>query len=145
MKKLLLTSIIVVIFTSLRGQTCNGTVFTFGPNAIGVGGSIDSYRQNCLTYNSDLNAVLWVQRASPLWNFSGNTSGAVQATWLNVSTGLWDSMIIYRDSANHYAARYPGGTFLNPTGNTSISNAHVVGTGPVVNNVNWTGTWYSSR
>ncbi|HXB41959.1 MAG TPA: T9SS type A sorting domain-containing protein [Bacteroidia bacterium] len=125
--------------------TCTGKIFTFGPNGYGVGGGSATVNQNCLSYNSDLNAVLWTQRASPLWGFSGYTSGAIQATWLNVGTNLWDSMIIYRDSSNGYRARYPGGIFFNPSGNTNFANANVVGIGPAVSGGTWGGTWYSNR
>ncbi len=142
-KALFLLTIIASI--SLFGQgTCNPVVFTYSSNAFGVGGGISTYKQNCLSYNADLNAVIWTHRASPLWGFSGYTSGAVQCTWLNVATGIWDSTILYRDSANLHKARYPGGIFFNPVGNTNISNAFVVGTGPSVSSA-WDGTWYSSR
>jgi hypothetical protein len=144
MKKLLLAFNIFVLVVTAKSQTCNSSIFTYGPNAFGTGGDINTYRQNCLTYNPDLNAVLWVNRASPLWGFSGRTSGAIQATWLNVATNVWDSMIIYRDSINQYGGRYPGGVFYNPSGNTNFANTFAVSTGPAVN-TSWNGVFYSNR
>ncbi len=129
-----------------KQATCSPVLFTFGPNAFGVGGDVNTYKQNCLTYNKDLNTVLWTNRASPLWGFSGFTSGAIQSTWLNVASNTWDSMIVYRDSTNIHAGRYPGGVFFNTSGNTNIANAYVVGTGPTLASGNtWDGTFYSSR
>ena len=144
MKKLLLF-IAVSISVYGNAQSCTGTIFTSGPNPLGTGGAVDTYKQNCLTYNADLNTVLWTQRASPYWNFAGYTSGSIQSTWLNVATNTWDSMIIYTDVANTKGARYPGGTIFNPAGNTNIANALMVGSGPANNGVNWVGTWYSNR
>jgi hypothetical protein len=145
MKKLLLLIALSVSVYGKAQSSCIGTVFASGPNALSTGGSITTYVQNCLTYNADLNTVLWTHRASPYWNFAGYTSGCIQTTWLNVTTNVWDSMIIYTDSANNHHARYPGGTIFNPAGNTGISNAYMVGTGPVTDGTNWTGAWYSSR
>jgi len=141
-KLLLLTALSISVYG--KAQSCAGVVFTSGPNALGTGGSYSTYIQNCLSYNADLNTVLWTHRASPYWNFTGYTSGCIQSTWLNVSTNVWDSTIIYRDATTKHA-RYPGGTIFNPTGNTNIANALMVGTGPTNNGTNWTGTWYSSR
>jgi hypothetical protein len=144
MKKFLL---LLTLSASIYGkaQTCaGGVIFTSGPNAYNTSGT--SGAQNCLSYNAALNTVLWTHRASPYWNFPHYTSGCIQSTWLNVSTNTWDSMIIYQDSIIRHA-RYPGGTIFNPTGNTNIANALMVGTGPVIdNNIdNWGGAFYSSR
>ena len=124
---------------------CVGDLFTYSPNAFGVGGGYTTFKQNCLYYNNDLNTVLWTHRSSPYWNFSGYTIGSIQATWMNVGSNQWDSMIIYRDSSGYASARYPGGCLYNPVGNTSISNALMVGSGPVTQGAGWLGTWYSSR
>ena len=125
---------------------CNANVFTVGPNAFGTGGDFDTQKQGCLTYQKDLNAVVWTHRASPLWLFPGNTNGAIQVTWMNIGTGVWDSTILYRDSASVNGARFPSGTIFNPVGNTNVSNAYAVGSGPVTNNSSaFIGTWYSQR
>lgn len=126
-------------------SVCNPVRFTSCVNAFAVGGGTTTYMQNCLSYNKDINAVLWTSRVSQDWSFPGKTSGAIQATWLNLANSQWDSMIIYRDSTNGAAARYPGGIFFNPTGNTSISGAQAVGTGPITGGAGWLGVWYASR
>src|ERR1700757_2519602 len=140
---LLLTALSISVYG--KAQTCAGVIFTSGPNALGTGGGYNTYQQNCLSYNADLNTVLWTHRASPYWNFPGYTSGCIQSTWLNVSTNTWDSTIIYRNTTNVKAGRYPGGTIFNPLGNTNIANAFMVGSGPTNDGTNWTGAWYSSR
>lgn len=124
---------------------CATTKFTSAPNAFAVGGGTQTFTQNCLTYNADLNAVLWTTRVSSNWNFTGKTSGAQQATWLNVTAGTWDSCITWKNPADNHGGRYPSGSFLNPSGNTSISNAYAVGSGPVTDGANWAGTWYTAR
>ncbi len=130
---------------------CSPVKFTGVVNAFAVGGGVTTYRQNCLTYNKDLNTVLWTSRRSADWTFPGMTSGAIQSTWLNVTTGIWDSMIIYRDSAstlgatNSHGARYPGGALFNPTGNTTIAGAYMVGSGSITGGSGWLGEWVSSR
>jgi hypothetical protein len=128
-------------------SVCTPVKFTSAVNAFAVGGGLTTYMQNCLSYNKDLNTVLWTSRISADWAFSGKTTGAIQATWANVNTLAWDSMIIYRDSANVHAGRYPGGVLFNPTGNTVISGAQMVGSGPITSNGTpaWVGEWYANR
>ena len=149
MKKILL---FIALSASVYGkaQSCtSGVVFTSGPNAFGTGGSFSTFQQNCLSYNADLNTILWTHRASPYWNFTNHTSGSIQSTWLNINTNQWDSMIIYRDTTlttyGIRGARYPGGTIFNPTGNTNIANAFMVGSGSTNDGTNWNGAFYSSR
>ncbi|MGZ3943053.1 MAG: hypothetical protein ACXVOH_13950, partial [Bacteroidia bacterium] len=153
MKKFLLLSGIFLFINSVESQTsvqniCVPKRITGGPNAFGTGGGITTYRQNCLSYNSDLNAVLWIHRASPSWQFPGYNSGSIQATWLNVANGVWDSTIVYYDSGSvpTNPARYPGGVFYNPVGNASVANTYVVSSGPCLpgNGTSW-GSYHSAR
>ena len=126
-------------------QSCTGKVFSTGVNCFGTGGQIDTQRQGCLTYNKDLNAMLWVHRASPVWGFTGFTSGAVQADWLNLATNKWDSTIIFTNPAADSGARFPSGVFYNPAGNTSLSNAYAVGVGPTAGTSPFNGTFVAKR
>ncbi len=126
-------------------SVCIPDPFTSGPNAFGVGGGVTTYKQNCLSYNQDLNAYVYTHRRSQEWVFPGRTSGAIQSTWLNVATGMWDSTLIYRDSLNAAGGRYPNGTFYNPALNTNIANVWVVGTGPALPGGGFAGGWYSAR
>jgi hypothetical protein len=126
---------------------CQTTRFTSAINVLTVGGGVSTFEQNCLSYNKDLNVVLWTSRISQDWTFSGKTSGSIQTTWYDIANNHWDSMIIYRDSSNTNAGRYPGGTIFNPAGNSSISGAWMVGSGPVTlgTGTGWTGEWVAAR
>jgi len=126
-------------------SACAPVNFTSSMNAFSVGGGVTTYQQNCLSYNKDLNAVVWIARVSADWSFSGKTSGAIQSTWLDISTNNWDSLILYRDSANGHGGRYPGGVLFNPNGNTAISGSQMVGSGPVTGGAGWLGVWYANR
>jgi len=124
---------------------CNPPRFTSCVNVFAVGGGVTTYQQNCLSYNKDLNTVTWTSRRSADWAFTGATSGAIQSTWVDVNTGIWDSTILYRNAPNGHGARYPGGVMFNPPGNTSVANAFLVGSGSVTGGTGWLGAWYSSR
>jgi len=113
--------------------------------------------QNILTYNADLNTVLYVQRFSGLWNnFNAITnptglnpaagagvSGYMMTKWTTDNGASWDSTLLFRSDVNW--ARFPSGTILNPTGNTTLANAMVVGSGPCTNSGStWGGSWFAS-
>ena len=119
------------------------TAFTTSYNCNGVGGSLTSSAQNCLSYNPDLNSLIWTQRGSDLWPLN-TTSGFLQATIINATTLVKDSVILFKDATTHHA-RYPSGTFLNPTGNTDYHKALAVAYGVVTDNTNWTGTAYVAK
>ena len=110
---------------------CTPVKFASATNAFTVGGGVTTFQQNLLSYNKDLNNVLWTSRVSQYWTFVGKTTGAIQSTWMDVSTNVWDSMIIFRDSSNERPARYPSGVLFNPSGNTTMAGAQMVGSGPV--------------
>ncbi len=124
---------------------CIPEYVTSGPNSFGVGGGTTTFQQNCLSYNKDLNSYVITHRRSQEWLFNGRTSGAMQSTWLNVTTGVWDSTLIYRDSTNSAGGRYPSGVIYNPAANTNIANAWVVGTGPALPGGGFNGPWYATR
>lgn len=131
-----------------QSSVCTPMIITSSPNAFAVGGGVTTYVQNCLSYNKDLNAVSWTSRVSQDWAFSGKTSGAIQTTWLDLGTNMWDSMIIFRDSANERPGRYPGGIMFSPTGATTPAAGYAVGTGPSTSKTGtpaWKGEWYASR
>jgi hypothetical protein len=119
------------------------SAFSTSWNCNGVGGGLNTSEQNCLSYNSDLNSLIWTQRGSKQWALN-TTSGFLQATIINATTLIKDSVILYKDATSHHA-RYPSGTFLNPTGNTSYTNAIAVAYGVVTDNTSWTGTAYVAK
>ncbi|HXD92273.1 MAG TPA: hypothetical protein VNX01_03630, partial [Bacteroidia bacterium] len=143
------TKSIKVAATAKKGHqstlsACNTSLpLTTSYNCNGVGGSLVSSEQNCLSYNGDLNSLVWTQRGSKTWALN-TTSGFLQATIINATTLALDSVILYKDATTHHA-RYPSGTFLNPTGNTDYHKAISVAYGVVTDNTNWTGTAYTAK
>ncbi len=119
----------------------NAQYLTSSWNCFGTGGGLNTSTQNCLSYNGSLNSVIWTQRGSVNWPLI-TTSGFMQATIVNVNTLAKDSVIIYADG---HHARYPSGTFLNPSENTSVQGALAVGFGEVTDGTNWTGTAYTAK
>ncbi len=99
--------------------------------------------QKPLQYNSDIDIVTFVHRASPYFITAPvDNSGSIVASWsLNKGTS-WDSTCIWADGTN--LGRYPNGGIYNPPGNTNVNNIYFVGTGPAVAS-NWAGNWYASK
>ncbi len=96
-----------------------------------------------LTYNKDINTVMFTHRKSPEWTFTtpaGANSGSIQSTWTSNGGTTWDSTITYVDATN--LARYPSGVIYNPPANISPANAHTVVMGPVTTGT-WSGNYYS--
>lgn len=135
--------------------TCPGSVhLTSSWNANGVGGSTSCVEQNCLAYNKDLNALVWTQRGSKDWALF-LTSGGEQATIINhpapsphfgYATNVLDSVVIFSDaSTNLVGGRFPGGSWLNPTGNTDYHKAYACGTGPYNAGSTWLGSIYVAK
>lgn len=103
-----------------------------------------------LNYNEDLNAVSFVHRKSNSYQVSptpssvGAASGAMVAMISQNWGSSWDSTCIY--SNDTYWGRYPQGAIYNPSGNTCIENAYIVGVGPVTPNAGgWVGNFYASK
>ena len=135
------------VSTSKSASTCSTPLVTTAPNVLTVSGGSGN---NCMSYNKDLNAVSWVHRVSANWTtatdptFTHRTSGSIQGDWLNVTTGAWDSTIIYVDTTGTGGGRYPGGTIFNPAGNTTLANAYMVAAGPHVGSA-FDGVYYAAR
>ncbi|MBS1646005.1 MAG: T9SS type A sorting domain-containing protein [Bacteroidetes bacterium] len=127
-------------------SSCGLPKFTTSWNCFGTGGGSSTSSQSCLSYNSDLNTLIWTQRGSKTWAINA-TSGFVQATLINPTTKVkTDSINIFNDAgANTYHARYPSGVILNTPGNNTLANAYAVGFAQVTNGTNWTGTAYSAK
>lgn len=96
---------------------------------------------NSLTYNEDLNLVSFVHRASPNYTAVGGNSGTIVSKY-GTPCGTWDSTVMWMNNTN--LARYPQGGIYNPPGNTNVSNAYVVGMGPITTG-GWSGNWYASK
>ncbi|MEO8759630.1 MAG: T9SS type A sorting domain-containing protein, partial [Bacteroidia bacterium] len=132
-------------YQSVSSSCSSGKKITTSWNCFGVGGGSTTGEQNCLSYNKDLNAAIWTQRGSKQWSVT-TTSGFIQSTIINATTLATDSVITYKDAGVN-DARYPGGTFLNPTGNTDYHHAFAVASGPTVPSVGtkWSGTAYTAK
>ncbi len=132
-------------------SSCPASIYLSGSwNPNGVGASADCIQQNCLAYNQNLNALVWTQRGSQNWSLFP-TSGGYQATIISNAvpsptatfvTNVLDSVVLYRDSLNIVGGRFPGGSWLNPAGNTNWHNAYSCVIGPY--NAAATGDWLGS-
>jgi hypothetical protein len=105
--------------------------------------------QKALQYNRILQTFSFIQRKSstyvempPLPAQAEN--GAIVA-YLGKNDGAsWDSTLIFADASNW--SRYPQGGIYNPPGNTTYTNAYVVGSGPCTSGSNtWVGSWFASK
>ena len=104
--------------------------------------------QRPLSYNPELGAVAFIHRKSDHYLESPALPSTAKTGVIlaNVSTDwgtTWDSTAIWSNATNW--GRYPQGGIYNPTNNTSISNAYVLGTGPTVAGTVWSGVYYTSK
>jgi hypothetical protein len=109
-----------------------------------------STQQNMISYNKDLNTCVLTHRMSVDWPLAGAGSGWIMSNWKNITTGLWDSTVVYRPSTMN--GRFPGGIHFNPVGDNTMANSHIVAFGPTVvssfdghfwNNRQLTGNYYT--
>ncbi len=130
--------------TNLAAKTASSgatscTKFSGSANAFGF------YQDGheCLQYNADLNAISFVHRCSPTYSSipNGNTGVMVAKYSTNQGTS-WDSTVIWANTT--VLGRYPQGGLYNPPGNTTFTNAYVVGMGEYVGAA-FDGTWYASK
>src|SRR5436190_11213587 len=101
-----------------------------------------------LQYHPGLDAVSFIHRKSTSYQTSppmpptaesGIIVAEVSGNW-----GIkWDSTAFYANTVQW--GRYPQGAIYNPSGNTSISNAYVVGAGAAVASSGFSGVWYASK
>jgi hypothetical protein len=114
-----------------------------------VAGSMNIYgmlvsQSRPLQYNDNLNAVSFIHRKSATYNaIPTSNSGAIVAEITTNWGNTWDSTCIWSDGTN--LGRYPQGAIYNPPGNTSLSNAYVVGAGPCTGGSGWLGNFYASK
>lgn len=113
-------------------------------NAYGMLGS----NQKPLQYHPQLNAVSFIHRKSDFYTEvpalpSTAKAGVILAEISTDWGGTWDSTNIYSNATDW--GRYPQGAIYNPTGNTTLSNAYVVGSGPTVGSASFSGNWYASK
>ena len=102
---------------------------------------------NPLQYSAGPNIVAFTHRKSPTYTPAANGNSGSQVTMLSTNvnsvTTTWDSTCIWTNATD--LARYPQGAIYNPLGNTTYTNAYVLGMGPITNGTNWIGNWYCSK
>jgi hypothetical protein len=97
-----------------------------------------------LQYHDNLNAISFVHRKSATYNAQPvSNSGAIVAEISTNWGATWDSTTVWSNSTQ--LGRYPQGGIYNPLGNTSMSNAYIVTTGPVTGGSGWLGSFYASK
>ena len=114
-----------------------------------------SSNRNQLTYNKDLNTIVFTHRNSADWKTeAGGTKtalGSIHVTfWPAGNILAQDSLILYASSTNTLTTnqnsfRYPSGTIFNPAGNTDIKKSFMVATGAVLTGSDFVGVGYSVR
>jgi hypothetical protein len=143
MKKFLLIALLFC-FSQIKAQSCLPYKITSSANGYNYG-NFSSIQQSALSYNVDLNTVLFTAPVSPYWHYANKKNNDVQVSWYNLTTQLWDSAIIFRDSSNNKLASFCGGAIYNPVGNTSLANSFFTTTGPWQDNAGiWKGVFYNS-
>ncbi|MBL7918689.1 MAG: T9SS type A sorting domain-containing protein [Bacteroidia bacterium] len=116
--------------------------------SININGMLVSQSQP-LNYNDEVNAVSFIFRKSASYTaypaIPANAQSGVIVAGITTNWGnTWDSCALWADATNW--GRYPQGGIYNPVGNTNVSNAYVVGMGPVtIAATGWPGNWFASR
>jgi hypothetical protein len=101
-------------------------------------------QSNCVNYNLELNAVSLVHRQSPTFANAGINSGNTQISWTTNNGTTWDSLVFGYCNGSGVRYRYPSGAIWNPPGNTVITEAYAVGSGPITDGGNWVGNYKAS-
>jgi hypothetical protein len=101
-----------------------------------------------LQYHPGLNAVSFIHRKSASYQTnppmpSTAESGIIVAEVSGNWGTTWDSTAIYANVTQW--GRYPQGAIYNPSGNNSVNNAYVVGSGAAVASSGFSGVWYASK
>lgn len=105
--------------------------------------------QKPLHYTKGINAVSFVSRKTTTYTASSNSnSGTIVGLWSTNMGSTWDETCIWSNATN--LARYPQGIIYNPSGNTNVNSAYIVGIGPYTSSAGgWGGTtnghWYASK
>jgi hypothetical protein len=128
------------IAASTMSTSANWSKFAGSSNIFGV--LVSSSKP--LQYNDDLNAVSFIHRKSASYSaLPTSNSGAIIAEISTNWGASWDSTCVWSNGTQ--LARYPQGGIYNPPGNTNLSNAYIVATGPVTGGSGWLGSFYASK
>lgn len=96
--------------------------------------------QTCMSYNQDINALMFAFRGHTGVVASGNDICSAVSTdgGASFTAGL-------TSPPNQGNNRYPSGTIYNPAGNTDPANAFKVIAAPVTDGTNWLGTNFATN
>ncbi len=120
-------------------STIPSNIFTGSMNVFGYLVS----QSRPLQYKKGINAISFIARKNGTYTASSNSnSGTIVGLWSTNLGGSWDETCIWANGTN--LARYPNGGIYNPSGNTNIINAYLVGSGPIITTA-WAGNWYASK
>jgi len=116
-------------------------------------GSMNAYgmlssNQRPLQYHPGLDAISFIHRKSfyytPSPSVPATAEPGVIVAEITTNWGAsWDSTCLWSNDIEW--GRYPQGGIYNPSGNTTIGNAYVVGSGPTVDVTTFSGNWYASK
>lgn len=131
--------------SSITWNALSGSMNVFG---------VITTEQKPLQYNDELDIVSFVHRKSPTYvsNPVASPSAAVTGVIVGMVTpnwgADWDSTCMWNNNL-HYA-RYPqGGIYnANSTGQTSMANAYILGSGPITqanSSLGWIGNYFCSK
>jgi hypothetical protein len=125
-------------------QTNSVVPFSVLTNVSNVYGLLQS-ESAPLQYHNDVNTVTMFVRKGPGYPAAPyNNDGSIVAFIGQNFGASWDSTCIW--SSNTYFGRYPQGGICNPIGNTVVTQACLVGMGPVVTGIGQvTGNFYASK
>ncbi len=86
--------------------------------------------QSALSYNASLNLLSYTHRGK-VGDNGATSSGDIMVSTSSNDGATWSTSLYLADDATapHYN-RYPGGVIYNPAGNTTVSDAYVVYSGP---------------
>lgn len=102
-----------------------------------------------LNYNFNLNAVTFIYKkgnstaTSSPFNNENSIMMKISQNW-----GYnWDSTCIFTSDNNSNKTQFPQGGIYNPSINTNVDNAYLVGMGPLTSTLNgdYIGNWYASK
>ena len=104
------------------------------------GGLLSS--QTCLTYNHELNTIMFTCRGNDKGNLVPFGTGNEIITHTSSDYGL--TFVKKLTFSNGSQPRYPSGVFYNPVGNSDTSNAYKLVVGPLNVNDDWARSYHYS-
>lgn len=96
--------------------------------------------QTCMTYNQDIDAIMFIARGHTGYVGTGNTVN----TAISTDGGQTFEAAVSVNPPTEGNNRYPSGAIYNPAGNTDPANAYKVFTAPITGGSGWLGNNYAT-